>query len=99
MIPLLAISPKAVEEAVLTVPDVAPFPPAAIVVRTVPPPEGVGPIIVMFGLVLNCDSVIFDPATNAQALDEAVFAVPDVAPPAAEVIVLRTVPTVFVATP
>jgi len=45
--------------------------------------------IVIAGLVDSWDSVIFDPATSAKALDEAVLAVPDVAPPAAEVIDTR----------
>lgn len=39
-------------------------------------------MIVMEGLVESCESVIFDPATNWKALDDTVFAVPEVAPPA-----------------
>jgi hypothetical protein len=53
----------------------------------------------MFGLVLNCESVILLPATKANAVEDAVFAVPLVAPPAADVIEVKTVPTVLVATP
>lgn len=55
--------------------------------------------IVMFGLVLCCERVMLLPATNANAVDDAVFAVPEVAPPAAVVIEVNTVPTVLVATP
>jgi hypothetical protein len=41
-----------------------------------------GPMMVNCGLVEDWLSVIFDPATKAKAEDEAVFAVPEVAPPA-----------------
>ena len=51
-----------------------------------PPPEGLGPMMVIEGLVESCDSVMFEPATKANAEDDAVLAVPEVAPPAAEVI-------------
>jgi hypothetical protein len=46
--------------------------------------------IVIFGLVLNWDRVMLLPATRAKAEDEAVFAVPLVAPPAALVIEVST---------
>jgi hypothetical protein len=45
-----------------------------------------GPEIVMFGLVLFWDNVMLFPATNPNPVEEAVFAVPTVAPPAAVVI-------------
>jgi len=41
-----------------------------------------GPMIVIAGFVDNCDSVMFDPAAKAKAEEEAVLAVPEVAPPA-----------------
>jgi hypothetical protein len=47
----------------------------------------VGPEMVMLGLVESWDNVMLAPATSAKAVDEAVFAVPLVAPPAADVIV------------
>ena len=118
-----ATKPKAVDEAVFTVPEVAPPMVVAIVVSTLavvgpmiwmllapvvivmllppeitmvpvevarfepwmtlpPPPVGLGPMMVIEGLVESCESVIFDPATNTNAEDEAVFAAPEVAPPA-----------------
>jgi hypothetical protein len=54
----------------------------AIVVNTVPPAPPLAPIIVICGLVEACDSVMFDPATNTKAEEAAVFAVPEVEPPA-----------------
>lgn len=48
-----------------------------------------GPITVTEGFVESCDNVIFGPATRANAEEEAVFAVPLVAPPAVEAIDTR----------
>lgn len=42
---------------------------------------GAGPMTVTAGLVLSCDNVMLLPATSANAEEEAVFAVPLVAPP------------------
>ena len=77
---------NAVEDAVFAVPEVAPPAIDVILVNTVPPPEGEGPIIVIAGLVLFCDKVMLLPAKNGHAEEEAVLAVPTVAPPAAVVI-------------
>jgi len=46
------------------------------------PPAGVGPMIVMVGLVDSWLNVMLFPATNPKAVDEAVLAVPEVVPPA-----------------
>lgn len=81
-----ATIPNAVEDAVLAVPDVAPPAAEVMVVRTDPPAPGVGPIIVRDGLVESWLNVMFGPATNENAVDEAVFTVPDVAPPAVDAI-------------
>ena len=54
------------------------------------PPAGEGPMMVIAGFVDSWLSVIFDPATSAKAVEDAVFAVPEVAPPAADVMVVST---------
>jgi hypothetical protein len=59
--------------------------------RVKPPPPPDVPMIVIFGLVEFCDKVMLLPATRAKAVEDAVLTVPDVAPPAADVIELRTV--------
>jgi hypothetical protein len=80
---LPATKANALEEAVLTVPEVAPPNVEVIVVSTEAPAPGVGPMIVMAGEVEFWLRVMFDPARNGNADEEAVFAVPSVAPPAA----------------
>jgi len=50
------------------------------------PPVGDGPIIVIAGLVESWLNVMFEPATRANADEDAVLTVPLVAPPAALVI-------------
>jgi hypothetical protein len=81
-----ATSPKAVEDAVLTVPEVVPPAIELIVVRTDCPARGLGPITVIAGLVEFWLRVMLEPAKKANAVEDAVFAVPLVTPPAAEVI-------------
>lgn len=49
-------------------------------------PDGVGPMMVIEGLVESWLRVMFGPATNANADEDAVFAVPEVAPPAVDAI-------------
>ena len=56
------------------------------------PPPAEAPRIVILGLVEFWLRVILLPATRANAVEDAVFTVPEVAPPAAEVIVVRTDP-------
>jgi hypothetical protein len=58
-------------------------------VNPAPPPDV--PMMVILGLVEFWDRVMLLPATKPNAVEDAVFAVPEVAPPAAEVIELRTV--------
>ncbi len=56
--------------------------PEALIVW-VPAAAPEAPIIVIDGFVLNCESVILLPATNWNAVDDAVLTVPLDAPPAA----------------
>jgi hypothetical protein len=75
-----ATKANAVDDAVLTVPDVAPTP-AAIVDSTVPTPD-----TVTLGLVEFWDSVMLAPAINPHAVEDAVFTVPEVAPAPAAIV-------------
>jgi hypothetical protein len=94
---LPATSANAVEDAVLAVPVVVPPAMLLIVVSTVvpPPPPPDVPMIVIWGLVEFWDRVIFDPATSANAELDAVFAVPDVDPPAVRAATDTRVDAVF----
>jgi hypothetical protein len=76
-----ATRPKAVDDAVFTVPLVAPAP-AAMVCRI----DWLAAEIVTAGFVEFCDRVIKLPATRLRFDDEAVLIVPVVVPPAADVI-------------
>lgn len=84
-----ATNANAVDDTVFAVPEDAPPATVVMVVRTVPPPLGVGPMIVIDGFVDSWLRVMFGPATKAKADDDAVFAVPAVAPPAVAAIDTR----------
>jgi hypothetical protein len=87
VMPLPATKPNAVEEAVFSVPDVAPPAIDDMDVSTVPTVLVATPITVMLGLVLFCERVMLFPATRAQAVLPAVFSVPTVTPPFAAIVV------------
>jgi hypothetical protein len=61
-------------------------------VKVAPPPPPLAPMIVIAGEVESCDKVMFEPATSANAEEDAVLTVPEVAPPKVDEMLVRTVP-------